>query len=223
MSLEIGNNISWSSQIEYYLKEVAEKSHSYSYLHKKAEAKYDYSRTFIDIPSITFSTIAGTLSIGNESLFGEKNAPYSSIGIGILSLVVGVLGTIGSYFSWGKRAENHRLAHLQYGKLYRFIQIELSLPREQRIRCSDLMKIVRETYERLQELSPLIPIKLIEDFKTRFADYKDRVSFPTETNGLEEVEIYTPKSINQIEIEERSRSFNLVNENNNENQILENV
>lgn len=194
--MDISTKISWSSLLEEYFKELGEKCYCYSYLHKKAEAVYSFRRTFIDLPVIVGSTIAGTLSIGNSAIFGEQNEQIAGMCIGSLSLVVGILNTIGSYYGWGKRAEIHRLSSIEYGKLYRFLSLELSIPREQRIECSDLLKITRDTYERLIEISPLIPQYILDDFKKRFADdkYKD-ISKPAEANGLERIDIYsgTPK------------------------------
>ena len=205
--MDIGNQVAWSSKVEEYLKSIGEKAHCYSYLHKKAEAKFNKLSTMIDIPSITLSTICGTLSIGNSSLFGEANEQVAGVAIGCFSLIVGILGTVGSYFAWNKRTESHRITHLEYGKLYRFIQIELSLPREQRVRCCDLVKIVRENFERLAELSPLIPDEILRKFKNLFKSYKDRISFPTETNGLEEIEIYSEEVAEDVCELERKRSL----------------
>lgn len=207
MTMDLGTAIQWSDQVELYLKDIGEKSHAYSYLHKASERLYDYKRMYIDLPSITLSTICGTLSIGNSSLFGQSNEQLAGVVIGCGSLLVGLLGTVNSYFGWGKRAENHRLTHLQYGKLFRFIQIELSLPREQRMGCPDLLKYVRETYERLQEISPIVPQHIIQRFMTKFKTYKGKVSFPTETNGLEVVEIYVkPTVFSDIMDDERRKS-----------------
>jgi len=188
-AMEIAKEIRWSEKIEAYLAMTAERSYCYGLLHKTSEAEFSKKRTYIDIPVIIGSTIAGTLSIGNQSLFGEENEKLAGICIGALSLVVGVLSTINTYFGFAKRAENHRLTSIQFSKLYRFIQIELSLPRKERMACADLLKIVREQYERLQEISPLIPDHILEDFKKRFKDYTE-VSKPSEANGLEQVFVY---------------------------------
>lgn len=189
--MEIAKSVKWSAQLENYFKELGEKCYCYAYLHKKAEGRFAYRRNFIDLPVIIGSTIAGTLSIGNSAVFGEENERVASMAIGCLSLAVGVLNTIGSYFAWSKRAEAHRLMTIEYSKLFRFISIELSLPREERMLCADLLKVVRENYERLMEISPLIPESILDDFKKRFSvDKYANISKPSEANGLEEIEIY---------------------------------
>jgi len=197
--MEIAKDIQWSENVEQYLAMTGERSYCYALLHKQAETEFSNKRTYIDIPVIIGSTIAGTLSIGNQSIFGQENERVAGMCIGALSLVVGVLSTINTYFGFAKRCENHRLSSIQFSKLYRFVQIELSLPRKERMACADLLKIVREQYERLQEISPLIPDHILNDFKTRFKDYKD-ISKPSEANGLEPVFINTNEVSNQVRV-----------------------
>ena len=170
--MEISNNdIRYTKALEGYLKDLGEKSYCYSYLHKKAEALYSKKATKIDLPVIILSTLSGTLSIGNSAIFGvyEKEA---NMGIGVLSIFVSILNTIGTYFCFSKRAENHRLNHIQYGKLHRFLEIELKLCRKERMNPNDLLKVVREQYERLDEISPLIPQKILNRFQNKYLWYR---------------------------------------------------
>lgn len=186
--MENPHPIAWSNQLEEYFAETGERCQGYAFLHKRAEAKFSYRRSCIDLPVIVLSTVAGTLSIGSSGIFGDDK--YASMGIGCLSLLVGVLNTISTYFAFSKRAEGHRLCSIEYSKLFRFLSVELSLPVRERMNCGDLLKVVKEQYERLQEIAPLIPDDILLDFKNRFKDYKDKIAFPQETNGLEEVEIF---------------------------------
>lgn len=180
------NNIKWSEQLENYFKEIGEKCECYYVLHKKSEQLFSKRTTLIDLPVIVLSTVAGTLSIGNSSIFGDSSK--SNIYIGCLSLFVGVLNTVSTYFSWSKRCETHRLVSIQYSKLYRFICVELKLPIEERMKPNDMLKVVREAYERLQEISPLIPIKIVNEFKIK---YKNQDIYkPEEANGLHNIVVY---------------------------------
>lgn len=189
MSSNDFKKVAWSDQLEDHFAETAEKCQGYAWLHKKSEAVFSKKRSNIDLPVIVLSTVAGTLSIGSGSIFGEGNEQTAGMGIGLLSLLVGVLNTVSTYYGYAKRAENHRLCSIEYSKLFRFISIELSLPRTERMLCGDLLKVVQEQYERLQEISPLVPDHILNEFKQRFKDYED-VSKPNETNGLHGVSIY---------------------------------
>ena len=78
---------------------------------------------------------------------------------------------------------------MEYAKLYRFIKVELGLPRESRIRPKDLLKLVNDNYERLNELSPLVDKKSIKTFRGKYK--KSTIERPPIVNGLEEIGIYT--------------------------------
>jgi len=190
MTEELSSNITWSEKLEKYFVSTAERAYCLSWLHKKSEGMYSRRKTFIDLPVIVLSGVIAFLNAGSSSLFAD-DTKLSSISLGIGSLFVSVLNTVGSYFSWSKRAENHRLSAIHYNKLYRFINIELHLPRKERIRCSDLLKMVKESYDRLLETSPAIPEEIIAEFKKRFSIEKyESISKPEEANGLEGVSVY---------------------------------
>lgn len=181
--------IQWHTSLEEYFASTGEKANCLAWCHKKAEGLYSNRRTFIDLPVIVISAVTGFLSAGSTSLFND--AKVSSIALGVASLFVSVLNTAGSYFGWAKRAEGHRISAIHYSKLYRSLMVELGLPREERQHPASLLKTVRDQYDRLQEISPLIPPEVIREFQVKFEKYKD-ISKPEETNGLEHITIHPP-------------------------------
>lgn len=188
MGESIEGDISWNTRLEHYFASTGEKAHCLSWIHKKAEERYARLRTFIDLPVIAISSITGFLSVGSTSLFGD-NQMAVSVALGLCSLLVSVLNTTGTYFAWAKRAEGHRISSIQYARLYRFLAIEMSLPREERMTPADLLKHTKDQYDRLQEISPLVPPEIIREFKSQFKDAKD-ISKPEEANGLERIDVY---------------------------------
>ena len=195
--MEISKEIKWSPTLENYFVDLGEKSYCYGLLHKKSEAVFSKKTNMISLPVIILSTIAGTLSISNGALFPVDYETLANVLIGCVSLFVSILSVIESYFNFSKRAENHRLCSIQYFRLFRFISIEMSLPVEERMLCSDLLKTSRETFERLQEIAPLVPDNVLNDFKKKFMNNPkyDDISKPAETNGLESITIYHEDNI----------------------------
>ena len=189
MSSEFGD-ISWNERVEEYFASTGEKAHCLSWCHKKAESIYSNRRSWIDLPVIVISGVTGFMSAGSTQMF--EDAKISSIALGVASLFVSILNTAGSYFGWAKRAEGHRIAAIQYAKLYRFLHIEMSLPRDERMAPQDLLKLTRENYDRLAEVSPLLPDAVIRDFQYRFAKEKE-VAKPEELNGLERIVVFGGK------------------------------
>lgn len=187
--------IQWHTSLEEYFASTGEKANCLAWCHKRAESLYATRRTFIDLPVIVISAVTGFLSAGSTSLF--EDAKVSSVALGVASLFVSVLNTAGSYFGWAKRAEGHRISAIHYSKLYRALMVELGLPREERQHPSTLLKSVRDQYDRLQEISPLLPPEVVKEFQVKFEKYKD-ISKPEETNGLEHINIYPPSNINEV-------------------------
>lgn len=185
--------LDWTSSLEAIMAAEGEKCRGLAWLHNQAEAKYSKYNTYISLPVIVLSTLAGTASVGQQALFGSPS--ISGPVIGIVSISVGILNTVGSYFSWAKRAEGHKVATLTYGKIYRFIMIEMSLPRTQRMYARDFLKTIRDQTDRLGEICPAIPPDIIKIFNEKFKDSDtDGIKRPEVTNGLEKIVIFKEES-----------------------------
>jgi hypothetical protein len=184
----MSKEINWGSQIEKVIADEGEKALSWAFLHQHAQKKYNRLDIWINIPIIVLSTLTGTASVGSESLFkGNEIAPVI---IGLVSLFVGVLNTLSSYFGWAKRTEGHRLCGIQYEKYHNFIRIELSLPRDERMPPSEFLKIIKEGFERLAETAPQIPDSVIAMYRERFGSNHE-LSKPTIANGMDKIEVYS--------------------------------
>ena len=178
--------IHWNDRLEQYFVETGERANGLSILHKKSESLYGFRNNCINLPVIALGTINGATSIGSSVLFGDSS--FASIGVGLVALGTALLSTINSYFNWGKKAEGHRISSLSYGKLFRFLHVELSLPREERMTADDLLKYVKAEFDRLAEVSPIIPDYIIDKNREMFEKYKG-VALPIEMNGLEKIEV----------------------------------
>ena len=184
---ELSKDIHWTERLEEYFVTTGEKANCLAWVHKKSEELFSVRKTFIDLPVIVGSGVIAFLNAGSQSMF--QDARISSIALGVGSLVVGILNTLGTYFGWSKRAEGHRISAINYAKLYRFIAVELALPRDERMTPHDFLKMVKDSYDRLQEISPLVPAVIIHKFQTRFKKVND-IAKPEEANGLHKIEVY---------------------------------
>jgi hypothetical protein len=189
-------DLSYNSQLEDLLASEGENALSFQWLHDRAEKRYSHLDTVITLPVIVFSTLAGTASIGSKSLFGDSD--FASVGIGLVSILVGILNTVSSFFGWAKRAEGHRIASITYAKLHRFVSVELSLPRDQRLAAKDFLKQVREETDRLMETCPAIPQVVIVAFQTRFKAIPQDISVPEICNGLHKVDVHPVKTVHDL-------------------------
>lgn len=181
--------IHWTSALETLVASEGERCRGYAWINQKAESYYAYRANAIAIPVIVLSTLAGTASVGSSSLFSGQTE-ISSIVIGLVSITTGILQTISSYFSWARKAESHRIAYLQYSKLFSIVRVEMNLPRTERQDPDLLLKTIRDGMERLAETTPSPPQSILEDFNRHFKDEDKSISRPVETNGLQKISVY---------------------------------
>lgn len=179
--------VSWSTQIEDLIAVEGEKCLGLAKLHQKCEEVASRKNTLIQIPVIVLSTLSGTASVGSSSMFGEGS--IAPLIIGLVSIGVGILNTIGGYFAFAKKSEAHRIAHLQYSKLFSQINVELALPRNERNSAEQVLSNLRDTMERLAEITPSIPEEIITEFNKKYSNYTD-VGLPSEVNGLSKIKIF---------------------------------
>lgn len=184
--------VSWTPVLEKFFADSAEKADGLAWCHGESELIYNRLRTFIDLPVIIGSGAIAFLNAGSSSLFTD--AKMASIALGIGSLLVGTINTLGSYFAWARRAEGHRIAALSYAKQARFLRVEMGLPRLERMAPGDLLKMVKNEIDRLAETAPAVPPEVRQKFKARFKSAA--IAKPEITNGIDHVIVYT----NQTEL-----------------------
>ena len=191
--MEDHRDINWSSQFESLIASEAERARGLAWIHMRAEQKFSWKNNIIAIPVIVLSTLAGTASVGSSSLFPDDQK-LGSILIGLVSIGVGILNTISSYFSFSRKAESHRIAYLAYSKLFSEIAVELSLPRNERLPPEKILADLRSSMSRLAETTPTPPQAILDLFNIRFKDEDKTISRPFETNGLFKIKIYNPET-----------------------------
>jgi len=197
--------ITWNDSLEELVAEEAEKCGGLSLLHAECERYFSQYTNWIALPVIILSTVNGFLSGSSQTIFPDPHV--SSIGLGIVSLFTGVLSTVGSYFAWAKRTEAHRISAIQYQKISKFLTIELSLPKAERVAAKDILKITRDQIERLMEISPAVPETILIKYKGRFKDVVG-VAQPEIIQGLKKVRVNKfvneSKAVSNIKIDFRS-------------------
>lgn len=207
MELE-DRNIHWSNQLEDLIAHEGEKCRGLAWIHQRAEQTLSRKNNVIQIPVIVLSTLAGTASVGSSSLFGNE-AGISNIVIGFVSIAVGVLNTLGNYFAYARKAEAHHIAYLHYSKLFSWVNVELSLPRQERMQPAEMLKQLRDEMERLAETTPSPPEPILIQFNQKFKQYTD-VARPSETNGLQKIIVYrenplpSPHSVPSLQLRQVS-------------------
>ena len=160
-------NTEWSTDHEEILVEWSDKAMCYRWLHSKSHALYHTLNTWYTIPVIIISTLTGTAN------FAQTRVPimyqnYFAMLVGGFNILAGIITTIQQFLKITQLNEAHRVSSIAWDKFYRNIKIELSKQPEERMNVIQMIKICKEEYDRLMETSPVIPDKVIRDFKKSF-------------------------------------------------------
>jgi hypothetical protein len=156
-------NYSWKKEQEHILKKWADKALCFKLMHERANKKYWCLNAWFNIPIIIISTITGT---GNFATGGmSHNVENMIFLLGGLNICGAILATIATYTGIAQKIESHRVASIAWDKYSRKIQIELSKSRNDRINASDFVKLSADEFDRLIEISPILPNDIIRWFR----------------------------------------------------------
>jgi hypothetical protein len=174
------DTVEWGVGIEEVLRKEGEEAESLFWAHNRASVRASRNNDIINIPSIILQTVTGFLS--------ATGGLVPPLALGAFSVFTGVLSTLLSYYKFSARAEAHRMSAQLYMKIYKKIEIELSLPPEQRVQADKLLEEVRDKLARVAEIAPDIPETVIAEYKIKFKDGEAKK--PIIMNGLDRINIY---------------------------------
>lgn len=183
----VRSTVTYNDRLERLLADEGERLQGMAWLHENSSNFFQKLNTALALPIIVLSTLSGAVSASSTALFADPKT--ASLGIGAVSIFVGVLSTVQSYFGFSRRAENHRISGITCIKLNHFISIEMALPRNQRMGAHDMLKIVREQCGRLLETAPSIPEHVIKEFQHRFLKKYPDIAIPDIANGLRAIKL----------------------------------
>tara|TARA_R110000868_G_scaffold38213_1_gene133979 strand:- start:601 stop:1197 length:597 start_codon:yes stop_codon:yes gene_type:complete len=181
---EEGHITEWSPGLEEVLRKEGEEAESHFWLHNRSSVVSTRNNDMINIPSIVLQTLTGFLS--------ATGGLVPALVLGSISVFTGVLSTLLSYYKFSAKAEAHRMSAQLYLKIYKKIEIELSLPPDQRVAPLKLLEEVRDKLARVSEVAPDIPQIIIADYKKQFKNGDTKK--PIIANGLDKILVYVKPS-----------------------------
>ena len=174
----------WSKEQESILKIWAEKAAGYRWLHEHSARHYRRLNNKFAYPQIVISTMAGMGGFGATSNGNFQQAGYIIAGFNIITAL---LSSFQKFIMAAEKSETHATVARQFAAFYRNISLELSLNPRDRTECLELCKMCRIEYDRLMNVAPSVPYKIILQFKTSFPDAKHK---PDIANGLSDMKIW---------------------------------
>ena len=178
---------SWSKEQEQILKIWAEKAAGYRWLHEKAGRHYRRLNNNLTYPQIVLSTLAGVGGFGISSATDGYSMAYYGYIIAVVNIMTALLISLQKFMMAAEKSENHTAIGRQFASFYRNITLELSLNPRDRTNCLELCNSCKDRYDRLMNIAPSVPEKIINMFKKEFPDAKYK---PDIANGLSDMQIW---------------------------------
>jgi hypothetical protein len=160
--IEPEKDYAWKNEQEHILKKWADKALCLKMMHERAYKRFWCLNAWFNIPVIIISTLTGTgnFASGSFGSYGE----YIIFGFGAMNIFAGILATIATYTGVAQKVEAHRYCSIAWDKFSRKVQIELAKSRNDRVKAKDFIKLCAEEYDRLIEMSPILPNEIIRWF-----------------------------------------------------------
>jgi hypothetical protein len=157
----------WKEEEEEILRQWTDKAQCYEWMHGESHLIYKKKNGYYTIPVIIISTITGTANFAQARIPKENVNTYVMI-VGGMNLIAGIITTVYQFLKISELNEAYRVAQLSWGKFYRNIKTELAKHPLDRTPPNTLLKIAKEEFDRLLEISPPIPESVVQEFKKQF-------------------------------------------------------
>jgi hypothetical protein len=176
----------WTAELESLAIEWADHASCYQWMHERSRQLQSNKNLRMKIPAIILSTLTGTASFGLGSLFGDNSASKTTaqMVIGSVSIIVGVIGTLDTFFQYAQSCEMHNTAAVNWGNFQRNIEFQMKLHPNERIDSMPFLKMMQNEMNRLIEQSPALLTCVLKEFQTKFEKNTD-LKKPAVVNGLE--------------------------------------
>ena len=182
----------WTKEQEQLMAQWADVATCYRWLHDRAEKKYTWLSMGISIPVIVLSTVTGAANFAVGSFLPPDDDAlknYVSAGLGAVSIVTGIITTLGNFFQYAQKSEANRVASIAWGKFQRLVSVELAINPNDRLEAMDFLKICRQDLDRLIEQSPPISDDVIKMFEAEFHNIPN-LKVPDICHGIEHTRVF---------------------------------
>lgn len=176
------DNARWLPEEEVYLRDVSKLCQELSSKYKRYYELYKTRQAKFKIPSIIISSVTGLTSFGTSN-FPEQYQKWVSIAVGASSLFIALLNSIESYMKIGETMSGCLQSSASLQKLKEFIDIELSLPLDDR--STQGILFLRDCYSKYEKILDLAP-SILKNIRFIRPSYDDRIQATITARPMDE-------------------------------------
>jgi hypothetical protein len=217
------NAESWNENMEDLMKMWGEKAAGLRFMHSNAAGSWKGFSNSLTLWSIGITTLASGASLVAASIDDDeaKNAVlYVVGGIGIISSLI---QSLKKFYNAEEKSADHAAIAKQFGSFYRYMTLQMTLTREDRLPSDQLAEYALKEYERLQQEAPPLGGAQVALYKNTFSKSPQATPDVCEDEFL--INVYKPPDVVSIPIKDdeieilnkRSSSINMVSTTSNNN------
>ena len=144
----------WKPDQEAYLRELSKTCETLSIRYKQEYDRYKKLEAKFQLPAVVISATLGVAAFGN-SQFDHDTQRAVNISMGVVGLGLGILNSIQSYLKIGTTMSGCLLASVNLAKLKESVDLELSLPIEDRSNSG--IVFLRDAYNQFEKHQDAAP------------------------------------------------------------------
>ena len=160
----------WNTHMELLIKSWGEKAAGLRFLHDSAAGRWRGFSNRLSLASIVIGVLSSGVSLVSTSI-EEENAKNAVLYVvGAVGLVSTFLQSLKKFYNSEEKAADHNAVARQFGSFYRYIVLQMSLSREDRLPSDQLSEWVNKEYERMQQEARPLSGEDIKKFKSHFSN-----------------------------------------------------
>tara|TARA_B100000902_G_scaffold399821_2_gene472774 strand:+ start:3467 stop:4597 length:1131 start_codon:yes stop_codon:yes gene_type:complete len=148
-------NMTWHDSLEKIFSDLGDEAQINASLHQKSFKHYYRKSVKFQLPIIILSVLSGSGNFVSAS-FPEHQEMMILI-IGGVSILTSVISSIAQFLKLSELSEAHRISYVSWEKFYSNIKYQMMRKRKDRDNIKEFLSNVFSEYQRLKEISPLIP------------------------------------------------------------------
>ena len=193
----------WNTNMEFLIKSWGEKAAGLRYLHDNAAGRWRGFSNRLSLASIVIGVLSSGVSLVSTSIEDEESKNAVLYAVGGVGLVCTFLQSLKKFYNSEEKAADHNAVARQFGGFYRYIVLQMSLSREDRLPSDQLSEWVNKEYERMQQEARPLSGEDIQKFKKNFSNSTQAVPDVCETEHIILVE---GKDLSDLSQQPRSQS-----------------
>ena len=179
----------WHKSVERLAAKYCDEAQVREALHRRAFYWFKRTLSCFQIPIIILSAVSGSIQFLSQSYPEIEDKIIT--GTATISIIVSIVTAVMTYLKLGEHKSKHEIAQIAWQGFHNAVAHELNLAPELREDPVDFLVHIKNTYERLFEISPMISQQFVKTVKKKVSNSASNAfQTPFYLNGFHHTKIW---------------------------------